>query len=155
MGCILNVFQMELDAVMDVWDLHKIRPSSNCVVQSGRPNSMYHIPALWSCTDCKMAVAQANLHFCANSRLIKVQNSIPCDDDVHQLCTAIMRRNNLVLHTDGASYLLTAPPEFIYFTCSNSICCPFCKIYLVFAAIEMYNKKAQLTQREARDSLGI
>jgi len=89
--------------VMDAWDSHKIRPSSNPVVPSGRPNIMYHIPALWSCTDYKTAVTQADLHLCANSGLTKVRSSIPCDDDVHQLCTAIMRSNNLVLPTDGAS----------------------------------------------------
>ena len=89
--------------MMDVWDSHKIRPSSNPVVPSGRPNSMYHLPALWSCSDCKTAVTQADLYFCANSGLTTVRNSIPCDDDVHQLCTAIMRSNNLVLPTDGES----------------------------------------------------
>ena len=89
--------------MMDVWDSHKIRPSSNPVVPSGRPNNMYHLPALWSCTDCKTAVTQVDLHVCANSGLTKVRNSIPCDDDVHQLCTAIMRRNNLLLPTDGDS----------------------------------------------------
>jgi len=89
--------------VMDVWDSHKIRPSSNPVVPSGRPNNMYHQPALCSCTDCKTTVTQVDLHFCANSGLTKVRNSIACDDDVHRLCTAIMRSNNLVLPTDGDS----------------------------------------------------
>jgi len=89
--------------VMDAWDSHKIRPSSNPVVPSGRPNIMYHIPGLWSCTDYKTAVTLADLHLCANSGLTTVRSSIPCDDDVHQLCTAIMRNNNLVLPTDGAS----------------------------------------------------
>jgi len=97
------MFQTELDAVMDVWDLHKIRPSSNLVVPSGRPNNMYHQPALWSCTDYKTTITLADVHFCANSGLTKVWNSIPCDDDVHRLCTAIMRSNNLVLPSDGDS----------------------------------------------------
>lgn len=89
--------------MVDVWDSHKIRLSSNPVVSSGRPNNMYYLPALWSCTDCKTTVTHVDRKFCVNSGLNKVQNSRPCDDDVHRLCTAIMRSNNLVLPTDGDS----------------------------------------------------
>lgn len=89
--------------MMDVWDSHKIRPSSNPVVPSGRPNNMYHQPALWGCTDCKTTVTPVDLHYCANGGLTSVRDSTPCDDDVHRLCCTIMRTNNLALPTDGDS----------------------------------------------------
>lgn len=43
----VDVLQTELDDVMDVWDSHNIRPSSNPLVPSSRPTIMYRCPTLW------------------------------------------------------------------------------------------------------------
>ena len=80
---------------MDMWDSHKIRPSSNPVVPSGRPRQMYQFPFMWDATDYLVKVCQQKVQACLDCGMTKVRSELACDDDVHRLCTAIMRTRNL------------------------------------------------------------
>ena len=90
---------------MDMWDSHKIRPSTNPVVPSGRPSHMYQFPSMWETTDYLTTVSQQDVQACVDSDLTKVRSEFACDDDVHRLCTSIMRTQNLEIPTDGDSAL--------------------------------------------------
>lgn len=76
-----------------MWNNHHIRRSSNNMMPFGRPESMFFYPILWNAEDHKVAVSEADLAMCSTTA--EFRSHVPCDQDVYDVCVAIMRENNL------------------------------------------------------------
>ncbi|KAJ8048760.1 hypothetical protein HOLleu_01206 [Holothuria leucospilota] len=97
--CFMSLIQCELDTVTEMWNTHKIRPSRNAHVPSGRPVVMYYAPHLWGFTDKLHILDPNNVDACANQA--EFRSTIPCDKDVYDLCMDIIIRDNINLPKDG------------------------------------------------------
>ena len=75
-----------------VWGNHCIRPSRDNVA-SGHPRQMYSAPALWDAEDQLCAVSDNDVSACLEEAVLR--STVPCAEDVYEICTNIMRRDNL------------------------------------------------------------
>ncbi|KAF3844458.1 hypothetical protein F7725_007621 [Dissostichus mawsoni] len=91
-----NVIQEHLDKIKAVWNTHRIRPTKNCNVPSGIPDVMYTVPQLWGSEDC--VVPHSDLGACKQA--CKFLSTIPCDEDVFDLCNMIMLESGLTFPTN-------------------------------------------------------
>ena len=81
------MIQDELDATVETWDSHKIRPSRNDNVPHGRPNVMFMLPSLYGSDDYINRVSLNDLSVCRNISVYR--SSVACDSDVFKLCTLL------------------------------------------------------------------
>ncbi|XP_063971427.1 uncharacterized protein LOC135158071 [Lytechinus pictus] len=86
--CFLHLIQAELDEVVDVWDRHLIRPSRNVQAPSGRPNIMFNLPSLYTTRDYLHGVSQERMQACKEECVFR--KTIPCDEDIFELCCIVM-----------------------------------------------------------------
>ena len=86
------MIQDELDATVETWDSHKIRPSRNDNVPHGRPNVMFMLPSLYGSDDYINRV-------CRNISVYR--SSVTCDSDVFKLCTLLQAHHGLNFPKDG------------------------------------------------------
>ena len=84
-----------------MWNSHRIRPSKNDQIPSGRPIVMYYAPHLWGSTDQLHLVTTRDIDFC--SSLAQFRSTTPCDKDVYDISMDIIIRDNLQLPTDSYS----------------------------------------------------
>ena len=77
--------------MINTWNRHLIRPSRNARVPSGRPNILYFMPELYDATDFLCDVPHVQIEACKDE--CRFREPIPCDEDVHELCCAIMVEN--------------------------------------------------------------
>jgi hypothetical protein len=97
--CFLAIIQDELDAVVEVWDSHLIRPSRNDRVAHGKPNVMYYVPQLYGSTDYVCTVSQEEIAVCRER--CTMRSCVPCDEDVYEFCLIIMGEYNLKIPKDA------------------------------------------------------
>ncbi|KAF3834382.1 hypothetical protein F7725_025586 [Dissostichus mawsoni] len=110
-----NVIQEHLDKIKAVWNTHRIRPTKNCNVPSGIPDVMYTVPQLWGSEDC--VVPHSDLGACKQA--CKFLSTIPCDEDVFDLCNMIMLESGLTFPTNipqAPSSLTELPEQFANIT---------------------------------------
>lgn len=96
------IFQQDdIDDVVNTWNRHLIRPSRNARVPSGRPNIMYFVPGLYATTDSLCNVFPERVEIAREE--CRFRKAIPCDEDVHELCCAVMKENGLEFPEDSDS----------------------------------------------------
>lgn len=95
--------QDELDKVQEVWDTHNIAPSRNVNLPHGKPNIMYYVPELYGCEDYLVSAADDEVALCKNDSTFR--KSLPCDEDVFNLCCIIMNEQHLNVPCDAVSAL--------------------------------------------------
>ena len=76
-----------------MWNNHHIRRSSNVNVPFGRPEQMYLFPSLWNADDHSVVITETDMAACC--READFRSAIPCDEDVYEVCVAIMKEHNL------------------------------------------------------------
>lgn len=84
--------QEDLNEIRHVWNAHRIRPSTNANVPAGIPNIMYTAPHLWGADDLLVPFSE-DLPTCKES--CKFLTSVPCDEDMFDLCTIIMEESGM------------------------------------------------------------
>jgi len=92
--CPFFLLQNELDSMATIWNNHAIRESRRNL-PSGRPNVMYELPCLYNTRSYITQMTQAELQQYRN--LSTPRSSIPCDENMHELCCHIMSNNHLRL----------------------------------------------------------
>lgn len=88
----LLFFQEQLNEIKKVWNTHRIRPSRNPSVPSGIPN-MFSAPHLWGADDHLVHVNASDL--ATAKQTCKFLTTIPCDEDIFDLCTITMEESGL------------------------------------------------------------
>ena len=89
-------FQEELDEIKAVWNSHRIRPTKNPNVPSGIPDMMFTVPQLWFSED--LIVPHNDLDDCKQA--CKFLSSVPCDEDIFDLCSIVMSESGLSFPTN-------------------------------------------------------
>lgn len=96
------LLQEDLNEIRDVWNAHRIRTSKNTNVPSGIPEVMYLAPHLWGAEDLIIPFND-DLTTCKES--CKFLTSVPCDEDMFDLCTIIMEESGLEFPTSRSQAL--------------------------------------------------
>lgn len=73
----------QLNEVIQIWNSHRIGPSRNQNVPSGRPLLMYSIPELYDQQDYLVPVCADDVEVCEEECIFR---RFPCDEDVFHLC---------------------------------------------------------------------
>ncbi|KAL7387755.1 hypothetical protein ABVT39_000448 [Epinephelus coioides] len=104
----------ELNNIKDVWNAHRIRPTSNPNVPHGIPNVMYSTPELWDTEDCAMPLDQEELDVSKGQCVFR--SCVPCDEDIFDLCMILVEEL-------GLQFPSKSPLEAIdlYLTLRNAI----------------------------------
>ncbi|XP_060912008.1 uncharacterized protein LOC132988566 [Labrus mixtus] len=90
--CFMNIIQ-ELNEIRNVWNTHRIRPSRNPTVPSGIPNIMFSAPHLWVADDHIVHFNAIDL--ATAKQTCKFLTTIPCDEDIFDVCTITMEESGL------------------------------------------------------------
>lgn len=86
-------FQAELDKVVELWNSHRIRPSKNRNVPSGRPVVMYTCgERLYGVENRLHRTPLHTIHVCLEQCTVK--GSVPCDETVFALCCLLMEEHD-------------------------------------------------------------
>ena len=78
-----DVFQDQLDEVVRVWNIHRIRKSANQNVPCGRPVVLYSMPELYNRTSHLVPCVPQEIDACRGACVFR---EYPCDEDVYNLC---------------------------------------------------------------------
>lgn len=90
----LSSLQDDLDALVDMWDTHSIRRSTNEEAATGQPNLLFGFPEHFDTEDYLVGVATDIQDQC--SELTTPKGTIPCaDEDMFELCVLAMAEANL------------------------------------------------------------
>lgn len=93
--------QEELNNIRNAWNVHCIRSSKNTNVPYGTPDVMFMAPPLWDEEDHIVPLKTDDLTSCN----CKFLNSVPCDEDMFDLCTLIMEETGLQFPSTRAQAL--------------------------------------------------
>ncbi|XP_043976973.1 uncharacterized protein LOC122833467 [Gambusia affinis] len=96
--CCMGLIQDELDDTAQVWNTHRIRPTKNLQVPSGRPNVMYALPELYSTMDFLTPVQVEHIQLCRDACTFR--QTIPCDSSVYDICNILMAEYGLMTPSD-------------------------------------------------------
>ena len=75
-----------------IWNTHRIRPSRNQIVPSGRPVIMFGHPEVFGTHDLTHHVSAIDVEVCKMDCTFK--REYPCDEDIFELCCIEMYENN-------------------------------------------------------------
>ncbi|KAE8577806.1 hypothetical protein XENTR_v10023069 [Xenopus tropicalis] len=89
--CFLNLIQDELDEVVQTWNSHIIRQSSQQTTYAGRPALLYLLPGVYGVEDRLKPVDSDEVSLCREECLPKGQ--YPCDKTIFDLCCLLMEEN--------------------------------------------------------------
>ena len=93
--CFSDLIEKELYRVARLWNLHKIRPSTNADSPHGRPDTIYHIPRTTATRDYGNRVSEEDIEvaieMCAVERPIS-----GCSREFSELAEILMEENRLV-----------------------------------------------------------
>ncbi|XP_078314648.1 uncharacterized protein LOC144619723 [Crassostrea virginica] len=92
--CFMQMIQDEIDAIVEIWNTHRIRPYRNRITPSGRPTIMYSIPCLYGARSHLCEVTEEQINVCQTE--CKPKTQYPCDKTVYELCCVLMEEFNLV-----------------------------------------------------------
>ena len=92
--CFTPVIRDELHKVAVLWNLHKIRPSTNAESPSGRPDMLYFAPEVTGGEDLKEPVDLEDVDVAEESCCHRSPES-GCVDEFTQLVSIIMQEQNL------------------------------------------------------------
>ena len=88
-------FQRELTSFVSLWNHHKIRPSSNEMLVSGKPSFLFECPEVFGATDQKVPVTTDKIAACRDSGISKSLREEPYDKDMFELCIHLMAEHGL------------------------------------------------------------
>ncbi|MGH0128997.1 UNVERIFIED_CONTAM: hypothetical protein FKN15_037098 [Acipenser sinensis] len=86
------VLQAELDATVNLWNSHRIRPSKNHNVPSGRPVVMYTCKELYGAQDYLCSVTDVEVNACLEESTPK--GPFTCDETVFELYSLLMEEED-------------------------------------------------------------
>ncbi|KAK1143785.1 hypothetical protein AOXY_G36641 [Acipenser oxyrinchus oxyrinchus] len=90
--CFMDLVQAELDATVNLWNSHRIRPSKNHNVPSGRPVVMYTCKELYGAQDYLCSVTDDEVNACLEECTPK--GPFTCDETVFELCSLLMEEED-------------------------------------------------------------
>ena len=85
--------QDDLDVTAKTWNQHRIRPTKNANVPSGRPSVLFKLPALCGTEDYLTDVSPEDMNSC--KEVCTFRELVSCDKDIHDLCTLLTAENDL------------------------------------------------------------
>ena len=97
--CFMAILREELYRVARLWNVHRIRPSSNMESPAGRPDFLFFLSEANEARDYKKPVAIQDLVI-AEERCCKKLPPNGCDANFTELVTIIMEENDLVMPTN-------------------------------------------------------
>ncbi|XP_031334523.1 uncharacterized protein LOC116164477 [Photinus pyralis] len=95
--CFLKIIQEDLDAVVQIWNSHRIRGSKKNRLCLGRPTIMYQAPSLFGAENKLIPISEAILR-CLEDQCLFYSN--PCDHSIMELCRNIISENNITVSVD-------------------------------------------------------
>ena len=87
-----------------VWNCHRIRPTKNQNVPSGRPVVLYSMPEVYGQRDFLQPVDQAHIDACRTECTFR--DGLPCDKELFELFVIYMAEHNLNPPSDVADGIL-------------------------------------------------
>lgn len=93
--CFSDLIQKELHRIARLWNLHKIRPSTNADSPHGRPDTLYHIPLTTATIDYGSKVNVEDIEVATEMCAVQRPAS-GCSRDFKELAEIIMEENELV-----------------------------------------------------------
>ena len=93
--CFIELIQIELDKVKDMWNNHKIRPVRNGERPSGKPNVLYIALNLTGGINSKFPVSEHDVILAKS--FSRKPSLFGCSDDIADLCHAIVQEKVLTI----------------------------------------------------------
>ena len=78
--------------MVQTWNNHKIL-SDKRGLQCGRPIVMYEVPIIYNADSTLIAITQNEL--AVHTAMCVLRKSVPCEEDVNELCCHLMYQMNL------------------------------------------------------------
>lgn len=92
--CFMHLLRDELHRVARLWNLHRIRPSSNLESPSGRPDILFFIPEVANTKDYRVEVGLDELELAEERCCYRLPEN-GCVEEFTELANIIMHENNL------------------------------------------------------------
>ena len=98
--CFMPILKEELNKVAILWNLHRIRPSTNPESPPGRPDMLYFMPEINNTRDCKTALDMDDVDVVGETLGLQGEH-LNCSPDFISLANIIMRENGLLMPSDA------------------------------------------------------
>ena len=79
-----------MDAFVELWNNHRIRPTRNDTLVCGKPSFMYECPEAYATNNKKHSVDQAHIDACKDEEICRLETECPCDEDMFEVCVSTM-----------------------------------------------------------------
>ncbi|KAL3879648.1 hypothetical protein ACJMK2_031935 [Sinanodonta woodiana] len=86
--CCMELLQNDIDSMVQVWNVHRIRPTKNQNSPNGRPFVMYKLPMIYGTRSYLQSVDEDKIEICRAECVFRDEH--PCDRDVFNICTLYM-----------------------------------------------------------------
>ena len=96
--CFMGILRKELHRVARLWNLHRIRPSSNMESPAGRPDFLFFLPEANDARNYLKPVCIKDIEI-AEERCCQQPPPNGCDDNFTELAIILMEENNLTMPT--------------------------------------------------------
>ncbi len=96
--CFMDILRKELHRVARLWNLHRIRPSSNMESRAGRPDFLFFLPEANDARDYQKPVLVEDIQI-ATERCCRRPPPNGCNDNFTELAIIIKEENNLIMPT--------------------------------------------------------
>ncbi|KAK2562493.1 hypothetical protein P5673_014158 [Acropora cervicornis] len=98
--CFMFIIQEELNKAAKLWNLHRIRPSTNPESPPRRPDMLYFLPEISNTQDYKTVVTVDDVELVEET--CGLQNvQLPCSPEFISLAEIIMRENGLMMPSNA------------------------------------------------------
>ena len=98
-------FRESLTSFVSLWNHHKIRPSSNEMLVSGKPSFLFECPEIFGEKDQKVPVTTDKSAACRDFGVSKSLREEPCNKDMFELCIHLMAEHGLNAPSNAAEAL--------------------------------------------------
>ncbi|KAL3870743.1 hypothetical protein ACJMK2_038787 [Sinanodonta woodiana] len=110
----------DIDSMVQVWNVHRIRPTKNQNCPNGRPVVMYKLPMIYGTRSYLQSVDEDKIKICRDECMnVYFEMNAPCDRAVLNICTPYMEKRDK--HRLQISMMLFNY-SLIYETCYLWIC---------------------------------
>ena len=98
--CYMSVIEEELQRAARLWNLHRIRPSTNNTSPHGRPDMLYFLPEMSNTRDYKHEIDMDDIDI-AREMCCYDQPQTTCSPEFNALATFIMAEEGFNMPTSG------------------------------------------------------
>ncbi|XP_068712010.1 uncharacterized protein [Montipora foliosa] len=98
--CFMPILKEELNKVAILWNLHRIRPSTNPESPPGRPDMLYFMPEINNTRDYKTGLDMDDVDVVGETLGLQGEH-LNCSPDFISLANIIMRENGLLMPSDA------------------------------------------------------